>query len=104
MTSTTGTTWTSRQSPADNNWQSVAFGNGLFVAVADNDNDDNDMLATCSLPKQTFRPRSRPRPKKCKIPSATSSQASVWFIRSIPSFLCWCCSTIWIDAPLGSTP
>ena len=27
-------TWTSRTSAADNGWRSVAYGNGLFVAVA----------------------------------------------------------------------
>ncbi len=30
----TGDTWTSRTSAADNSWQSVTYGNGLFVAVA----------------------------------------------------------------------
>jgi hypothetical protein len=29
-----GITWTSRTSAADNNWRSVTYGNGLFVAVA----------------------------------------------------------------------
>ena len=29
-----GVNWTTRTSAADNNWQSVAYGNGLFVAVA----------------------------------------------------------------------
>ena len=30
----TGDTWTARTSAADNEWRSVTFGNGLFVAVA----------------------------------------------------------------------
>jgi hypothetical protein len=34
MTSPDGITWTSRTSAANNNWQSVTYGNGLFVAVA----------------------------------------------------------------------
>jgi hypothetical protein len=34
MTSPDGITWTSRISAADNQWQSVTYGNGLFVAVA----------------------------------------------------------------------
>jgi hypothetical protein len=34
MTSPDGITWTSRTSAVDNNWQSVTYGNGLFVAVA----------------------------------------------------------------------
>jgi len=34
MTSPDGITWTSRTSAADNGWQSVIYGNGLFVAVA----------------------------------------------------------------------
>ncbi|MEI7438865.1 MAG: hypothetical protein WCK20_04260 [Thermoleophilia bacterium] len=29
-----GESWTSRASAADNGWNSVAFGNGLFVAVS----------------------------------------------------------------------
>lgn len=29
-----GITWTSRTSAADNSWRSVAYGNGLFVAVS----------------------------------------------------------------------
>jgi len=29
-----GITWTSRTSAADNSWQSVTYGNGLFVAVS----------------------------------------------------------------------
>jgi hypothetical protein len=31
-----GITWTSRTSAADNDWTSVAYGNGLFVAVSNN--------------------------------------------------------------------
>jgi hypothetical protein len=34
MTSPDGITWTARTSASDNNWQSVTYGNGLFVAVA----------------------------------------------------------------------
>ena len=34
MTSPDGITWTSRTSAANNDWQSVTHGNGLFVAVA----------------------------------------------------------------------
>jgi hypothetical protein len=34
MTSPDGITWTSRTSAADNEWRSVAYGNGLFVAVS----------------------------------------------------------------------
>ena len=34
MTSPDGITWTARLSAADNDWQSVTYGNGLFVAVA----------------------------------------------------------------------
>ena len=29
-----GITWTSRTSAADNSWQAITYGNGLFVAVA----------------------------------------------------------------------
>ncbi len=31
-----GIDWTSRNSAADNDWKSVTYGNGLFVAIADN--------------------------------------------------------------------
>jgi hypothetical protein len=34
MTSPDGITWTSRTSAADNNWNGITYGNGLFVAVA----------------------------------------------------------------------
>jgi hypothetical protein len=34
MTSYDGLTWTARTSAADNNWTSVTYGNGIFVAVA----------------------------------------------------------------------
>ena len=34
MTSLDGITWTSRTSAADNQWYSVAYGNGLWVAVS----------------------------------------------------------------------
>jgi len=34
MTSPDGITWTSRTSAADNSWNSVTYGNGLFVAVS----------------------------------------------------------------------
>ena len=30
----TGTTWTSRTSATDNSWNSVTYGNGLYVAVS----------------------------------------------------------------------
>ena len=36
MTSPNGTTWTLRNSPADNYWRAVTYGNGLFVSVAVN--------------------------------------------------------------------
>jgi hypothetical protein len=34
MTSSDGAVWTSRTSAADNTWQCIAYGNGLFVAVS----------------------------------------------------------------------
>ena len=34
MTSPDGITWTSRTSAADNQWRSVIYGNGVFVAVS----------------------------------------------------------------------
>jgi hypothetical protein len=34
MTSPNGINWTSRTSAADNGWYSVAYGNGLWVAVS----------------------------------------------------------------------
>jgi hypothetical protein len=46
MTSPDGITWTSRTSAADNNWQSVAFGNNVFVAVANSGTDNRVMTST----------------------------------------------------------
>jgi hypothetical protein len=34
MTSSNGITWSSRTSAADNDWNSIAYGNGLYVAVS----------------------------------------------------------------------
>ena len=36
MTSADATSWTSRTSAANNQWRSLVYGNGLFVAVSDN--------------------------------------------------------------------
>ena len=36
MTSVDGIAWTTQTSPENNNWCSVSFGGGLFVAVASN--------------------------------------------------------------------
>jgi hypothetical protein len=46
MTSPDGITWTSRTSAADNNWQSVAFGNNVFVAVANSGTGNRVMTST----------------------------------------------------------
>ena len=36
MTSPDGITWTARSAAEANNWNSVTYGNGLFVAVSSN--------------------------------------------------------------------
>ena len=41
----TGTKWTSRTSAADNDWRSVTYGNGLFVAVANTGTGDRVMTS-----------------------------------------------------------
>lgn len=41
-----GATWTPRTSAADNNWQSVAYGNGVFVAVATSGTGNRVMSST----------------------------------------------------------
>ena len=47
MTSPDGVTWTARNSAADNQWRSVIYGNGLFVAVSDNNSGTvNDRVMT----------------------------------------------------------
>jgi hypothetical protein len=45
MTSPDGIDWTIRKTPKDNNWQSVAYGNGLFVAVANSGTNDRVMTS-----------------------------------------------------------
>ena len=40
-----GITWTSQVSAANNNWSSVTFGNGLFVAVARDGSGDRVMTS-----------------------------------------------------------
>jgi formylglycine-generating enzyme required for sulfatase activity len=40
-----GTSWTSRTSAADNNWQGVAYGNGMFVAVSLNGSSNRVMTS-----------------------------------------------------------
>ena len=45
MTSPDGINWTSRASAADNSWQGVTYGNGLFVAVS-NDGSGNRVMTS----------------------------------------------------------
>ena len=45
MTSPDGITWTIRSSAADNQWNSVTYGNGLFVAVASTGTGDRVMTS-----------------------------------------------------------
>jgi nucleoid-associated protein YgaU len=46
MTSPDGTTWTLRTSAADITWTSVTYGNGLFVAVAQNGTGNNGVMTS----------------------------------------------------------
>lgn len=57
-----GTTWSSRTSAADNNWQSVAYGAGLFVTVASSGTGNRVM---------------------------TSPDGSTWTIRTSPADNAW---------------
>jgi hypothetical protein len=45
MTSPDGITWTSRITPADNNWIDITYANGLFVAVAQSGTGDRVMTS-----------------------------------------------------------
>ncbi len=45
MTSTNGTSWTIRNTPAAHSWYGVTYGNGLYVAVA-HDSSTNDVLTS----------------------------------------------------------
>jgi hypothetical protein len=54
MTSDDGINWTARTSAADNGWQSVTYGNGLFVAVANNGIGNRVMTSTDGI---TWRSR-----------------------------------------------
>jgi predicted RecA/RadA family phage recombinase len=40
-----GSTWTIRTSAANNSWNSVTYGNGLFVAVSDTGNGNRVMTS-----------------------------------------------------------
>jgi hypothetical protein len=40
-----GSTWTSQTSAANNQWQSVTYGNGLFVAVSSTGTDNRVMTS-----------------------------------------------------------
>jgi hypothetical protein len=46
MTSPDGITWTTRNSAADNQWNSVTYGNGLFVAVSSSGTGDRVMTSS----------------------------------------------------------
>ena len=41
-----GITWTSRTSAADNDWRSVAYGNGLWVAVSETGTGTNRVMTS----------------------------------------------------------
>jgi hypothetical protein len=62
MTSTDGVTWTARSAPEANNWWSVTYGNGVFVAVA---NTGTNRVMT-STDGETWKARS-------------ASEASGWY-------------------------
>ena len=49
MTSPDGINWTLGASATDNNWQSVCYGNGLFVAVASSGTGNRVMTMNYSL-------------------------------------------------------
>jgi hypothetical protein len=45
MTSPDGITWTSRTSASENNWTSITYGDGLFVAVSSTGTGDRVMTS-----------------------------------------------------------
>jgi hypothetical protein len=53
MTSPDGITWTSRSSAADNEWYSITYGNGLFVAIS-TDGTGNRVMTSTQLVTPTF--------------------------------------------------
>ena len=46
MTSSNGINWTVVSIPVDNNWNSITYGNGIFVAVASSGNGNNIMTSS----------------------------------------------------------
>ena len=50
-----GITWTSRTSAADNNWRSVAYGNGLWVAVSESGTGTNRVMTSADGITWTIR-------------------------------------------------
>lgn len=58
MTSPDGTTWTSRASAAHNNWRSVTYGNGVFVAVSGSGRGNRVMTSGALTPNAPAGPSS----------------------------------------------
>ena len=58
-----GTNWTSRTSAADNDWNSIAYGNGLFVAVTSTGTvgtrimSSRQEMSSLDCPCRNLRPR-----------------------------------------------
>ena len=66
-------TWTSRTSAADNDWRSVCYGNGLFVAVSSSGTGNRVMTS----PTASLGPSAPPLQTTWWTPSATAMD-SLW--------------------------
>jgi hypothetical protein len=72
MTSPDGIVWTNRASAADHAWRSIAFGNGVFVAVAHTGIGDRVMTFSCSATSTTTATTNATKSTIAKTKSTTT--------------------------------
>lgn len=77
MTSPDGLTWTAQTSAADNEWTSLAWGNGTLVAVSATGTGNRVMTSTPEVTCSTLLPRVPPGPPRDVVASATLGGANV---------------------------
>ena len=76
MTSPDGITWTARSAAVANNWVSVTYGNGLFVAVASSGN-----RVMTSPDGVNWTTRTRPEANRWNVSPTATACSSRWRAR-----------------------